>query len=71
MQLGVIEADRPRPDVEEADAVIGRPMGIPKTGIFGLLDLVGLDLMPHVNAQHGARAAEDRRIPCGEPRRAA
>jgi 3-hydroxyacyl-CoA dehydrogenase len=34
--------------VEEADAVIGRPMGIPKTGVFGLLDMVGLDLMPHV-----------------------
>jgi len=34
--------------VEEADAVIGRPMGVPKTGIFGLLDMVGLDLMPHV-----------------------
>jgi 3-hydroxyacyl-CoA dehydrogenase len=35
--------------VEEADSVAGRPMGIPKTGIFGLLDLVGLDLMPHVS----------------------
>jgi 3-hydroxyacyl-CoA dehydrogenase len=23
-------------------------MGVPKTGVFGLLDLVGLDLMPHV-----------------------
>lgn len=34
--------------VEEADAVGGRPMGIPKTGIFGLMDLVGLDLMPHI-----------------------
>ena len=34
--------------VEEADAVLGRPLGIPKTGVFGLLDLVGLDLMPHV-----------------------
>ena len=34
--------------VEEADAVLGRPAGVPKTGIFGLLDLVGLDLMPHV-----------------------
>lgn len=32
--------------VEEADAIFGRPMGIPKTGVFGLLDLVGLDLMP-------------------------
>ena len=34
--------------VEEADAVIGKPMGIPKTGVFGLLDLVGIDLQPHV-----------------------
>jgi len=34
--------------VEEADAVVGRPMGVPKTGIFGLIDLVGLDLMPHI-----------------------
>ncbi|HLI13437.1 MAG TPA: 3-hydroxyacyl-CoA dehydrogenase NAD-binding domain-containing protein [Alphaproteobacteria bacterium] len=36
--------------VEEADAVIGRPMGVPKTGVFGLMDLVGIDLMPHVAA---------------------
>ncbi len=34
--------------VEEADAVIGRPFGIPSTGIFGLTDLVGIDLMPKV-----------------------
>ena len=34
--------------VEEADALMGRPIGVPKTGVFGLLDLVGLDLMPHV-----------------------
>lgn len=35
--------------VEEADAVMGRPLGIPKTGVFGLLDLTGLDLQPHVD----------------------
>lgn len=34
--------------VEEADAVVGKPMGIPKTGVFGLSDLVGIDLMPHL-----------------------
>lgn len=34
--------------VEEADAVAGRPLGFPKTGVFGLLDLVGLDLMPAI-----------------------
>jgi 3-hydroxyacyl-CoA dehydrogenase len=30
--------------VEEADALIGKPMGIPKTGVFGLVDLVGVDI---------------------------
>ena len=35
-------------NVEEADTVISSVFGAPKTGIFGLLDLVGLDLMPHV-----------------------
>ncbi|HEY0269801.1 MAG TPA: 3-hydroxyacyl-CoA dehydrogenase NAD-binding domain-containing protein [Sphingomonas sp.] len=32
--------------VEEADQIGGAPMGVPKTGIFGLIDLVGVDLMP-------------------------
>jgi 3-hydroxyacyl-CoA dehydrogenase len=36
--------------IEEADAIMGSPFGVPKTGVFGLSDLVGLDLMPHVNA---------------------
>lgn len=40
--------DRKLP-IEEVDAVMGRPMGIPKTGVFGLMDLVGIDLMPHVD----------------------
>ncbi len=34
--------------VEEADAVGSRPFGIPKTGFFALMDLVGLDLIPHI-----------------------
>lgn len=33
-------------DVEEADAIMGKPFGIPSSGIFGLLDLVGIDLVP-------------------------
>ncbi|RAI60105.1 3-hydroxyacyl-CoA dehydrogenase/enoyl-CoA hydratase family protein [Roseicella frigidaeris] len=45
--------------VEEADAVMGRPFGIPKTGVFGLLDLVGLDLMPHVAASMKAALPAD------------
>ena len=32
--------------IEEADQIGGRPMGVPKTGVFGLIDLVGVDLMP-------------------------
>lgn len=45
--------------VEEADAVMGRPIGAPKTGIFGLLDLVGLDLQPHVDASMKAALKPD------------
>ena len=36
--------------VEEADAVMGRPIGAPKSGVFDLLDIVGLDLQPHIDA---------------------
>lgn len=34
--------------IEVADAVLSKPVGIPKTGVFGLIDLVGVDLMPHL-----------------------
>lgn len=50
LQAAVTHALDEGVSVEEADAVIGKPFGIPKTGVFGLLDLVGLDLMPHVIA---------------------
>ena len=43
---GVQEAFKLGLTVEEADAAIAKPFGIPKTGIFGLLDLVGIDLIP-------------------------
>jgi 3-hydroxyacyl-CoA dehydrogenase len=45
--------------VEEADAVCGRALGLPKTGVFGLLDLVGLDLLPHVTGNLAAALASD------------
>jgi 3-hydroxyacyl-CoA dehydrogenase len=35
-------------DIEDVDAVMGRPMGFPKMGIFGLVDTVGLDVSHHV-----------------------
>ncbi|WP_020592484.1 3-hydroxyacyl-CoA dehydrogenase/enoyl-CoA hydratase family protein [Kiloniella laminariae] len=48
LQCAVVEAMDRGITIEVADAVIGRPFGIPKTGVFALLDMVGLDLMPHV-----------------------
>ena len=50
LQAGLFEAVAQGVTVEEADAVMGRPMGIPKTGLFGLYDLIGLDLMLDVVA---------------------
>ncbi len=50
LQLGLIEAMRQGLNVEEADAIMGEPFGIPKTGVFGLLDLIGIDLVPHIVA---------------------
>ncbi len=48
MQIAMTEAFKMKLSVEEADAIFGRPMGIPKTGIFGLYDLIGIDLMADV-----------------------
>lgn len=48
LQCAVLEAMEAGLTIEEADAVVGKPMGIPGTGVFGLIDLVGLDLMPHI-----------------------
>ena len=48
MQVAMTEAIKMKLSIEEADAVFGRPMGIPKTGVFGLYDLIGIDLMADV-----------------------
>lgn len=70
LQLALIEAIDQGLTVEEADAIVGRPMGIPKTGVFGLMDLVGIDLGPQVNAsmrgvlpKSDAFHAIDREVP--------
>jgi 3-hydroxyacyl-CoA dehydrogenase len=65
LQLGVIEAIDAGLDVEDADQAFGKPLGIPKTGVFGLIDLVGLDLMPHINASLA------KALPPGDPFHAA
>jgi 3-hydroxyacyl-CoA dehydrogenase len=48
MQIAMTEAFKMKFSIEEADAIFGRPMGIPKTGVFGLYDLIGIDLMADV-----------------------
>jgi 3-hydroxyacyl-CoA dehydrogenase len=69
MQVGVVEAINAGLTVEEADAIGSRPFGIPKTGFFGLIDLVGLDLMPHVANSMQSRLAktDDYQRIHGEP----
>jgi 3-hydroxyacyl-CoA dehydrogenase len=46
LMLGLLEAMRLGVSPEQADAAMGKPVGIPKTGVFGLFDLIGIDLMP-------------------------
>ena len=48
MQVAMTQAIKMKLSIEEADAIFGRPMGIPKTGVFGLYDLIGIDLMADV-----------------------
>jgi 3-hydroxyacyl-CoA dehydrogenase len=50
MQCGYAAALSSDITVEEADAVMSRPVGIPKTGLFGLFDLIGIDLHPKIDA---------------------
>ena len=49
LTAGVNEAIKHGIPIELADAVMSRPVGIPKTGVFGLIDLVGIDLMPKLS----------------------
>ena len=59
LQCGLLEAMELGLTVEQADAVMSA-FGIPKTGLFGLMDLVGLDLIPHIlNSMKLALPPED------------
>jgi len=59
LQCATMEAVAGGLSVEEADAVMSLPVGIPKTGIFGLTDLVGLDLQPHVDQSLSSALPKD------------
>ncbi|MDB5395356.1 MAG: 3-hydroxyacyl-CoA dehydrogenase [Rhodospirillales bacterium] len=58
MQAGLNTAEESGLTVEEADAVAGKVMGFPSTGLFGLFDLVGIDLMPHVSSSMASSLPE-------------
>ncbi len=47
MMRGLEEAVRRGVPPHKADAAMGAPAGFPRTGIFGLFDRVGIDLMLH------------------------
>jgi 3-hydroxyacyl-CoA dehydrogenase len=48
MSVASLEAIKAGITVEEADATVGQPFGVPRTGVFGLFDFVGINLVPLV-----------------------
>lgn len=60
MFRAITEAIDRQMKIEEVDAVLGTPVGFPKEGIFGLLDLVGIGIIPLVtNSLLKTLAADD------------
>ena len=49
MQTALNVAIEDEVPLEVADSVMGKPIGVPKTAVFGLIDLVGVDLMPYLS----------------------
>lgn len=59
MAAAALEAMRLGLTPQQADAVHGA-FGIPRTGVFGLFDLIGIDLVPHVwGSLHRSLTAQD------------
>jgi 3-hydroxyacyl-CoA dehydrogenase len=48
--------------IEEADAIASRPFHIPASGVFALLDLIGVDLVPHVWGSLVRQLPDDDRL---------
>lgn len=59
LTAGINEAIKQNVSVEIADAVMSKPVGIPKTGVFGLLDLIGIDLIPKLATSLLSTLAKD------------
>ncbi|HIQ18784.1 MAG TPA: 3-hydroxyacyl-CoA dehydrogenase [Novosphingobium capsulatum] len=69
LAVGLDEAIKAGIPVEVADATIGKVFGFPKTGIFGLYDLIGNDLMPNLirSLQHTLPATDAVQVTPAEP----
>jgi 3-hydroxyacyl-CoA dehydrogenase len=65
MMRGLEEAVGQGMPVEHADAAMGPPAGFPRTGIFGLFDRVGVDLM----LQTASTIAASPALPADDPLR--
>jgi 3-hydroxyacyl-CoA dehydrogenase len=46
--------------IEQVDALTGTPLGWPKTGVFRLADMVGLDVLGHVVKNFATRVKDER-----------
>ncbi len=44
---------------ERIDALMGTPVGLPSTGLYGLIDLIGLDVMDHVGRNLALNLPDD------------
>lgn len=59
MMWGLEQAIEQKISVELADSLLGKSLGFPKTGIFGLMDMVGLDLMLDITQSLQKNLPED------------
>lgn len=59
LMCGLEEAIAKDIPIELADALFGKALGFPKTGIFGLMDLIGLDLMLDITRSLRERLPQD------------
>lgn len=60
MSVGAARALEQGIDLELADAAFSKPVGVPRTGIFGLFDYIGLQVVPSVwNSLIKALPADD------------
>ncbi len=64
MLAGLHKANKANISMETADALMSKPVGLPPTGLYGLIDLIGLDVMNFVSKNL------DTNLPATDPGRA-